>query len=64
MFSDFKRDTEGWVKRTRRTDARLLRSWSYLVRMETNVAAFWMRFREVPWETDLDHFTLYGSGQR
>ena len=43
------------MERTRRTDARLLRSLSCLLRMERNVAVFWMRFRQVPLETDVDH---------
>ena len=48
------------MKRTRRTDARLLHSWSYLVGVETGVTVFWMRFRQVPCVTTVDHFTLFG----
>ena len=29
--------------------------------MEVNVAVFWMRFRQVPWESDVDRFTLCGQ---
>jgi len=25
--------------------------------METNVAVFWMRFRQIPWETSVDHLS-------
>ena len=60
MFSDYGYDTENRSERTRRTDARLLRSWSCLGRIEVNIAVFWMRFRQVPCESDFDHLTLCG----